>query len=232
MSYDRSRDAAWDVLIRHEVKSLPVDIFGICRNERIALFTYSSGKEVIKSMGLESHVVDNDAFSIGSIIFYDDTKPIKRQRFSLAHELGHILLHTDHKPTVHNREPHADDNPIENEANIFASRVLAPLCVLQLMDVNSPEEISELCEINISSALIRFKRLCTVRRRNKIRKDEKNHGTFFLSPKERQVYENFKEYIALNKKATVRHALKAEDEQKPKSINKIESKAEEKSQKD
>jgi Zn-dependent peptidase ImmA (M78 family) len=211
LNYDRSRDFAWDVLIRNEVKSLPVDIFEICRNERIAMFTYASGKDIIHSMNLESHMVDNDAFSIGSIIFYDDTKPIMRQRFSLAHELGHILLHTDHKPTVHNREPSANDNPTENEANIFASRVLAPLCVLQFMDINSPEEISELCGINISSALIRFKRLCVIRRRNKIRKSEKNHGTFLLSPKERKVYENFKEYIELNKK-TAPHTEKEDKE--------------------
>ena len=200
MDYNRSRDFAWEILIRNNVRTLPVDIFEICKNERITLLTYASGENLIKSMNLESHMIGNDAFSIESIIFYDDTKPFARQRFSLAHELGHIMLHTHIGATVYNREPIASSDPIENEANIFASRVLAPLCVLQFMDINSPEEISELCDISISSAVIRFKRLCDIRKRNSIRKSEKNHGTFLINKKERAVYENFREFIEQNKR--------------------------------
>ena len=203
MNYNRARNVAWEILIRNNVRALPVNLYEICQNEHITLLTYTSGRNFIESMSLETHIVDNDAFSIGRMIFYDDTKPEKRQRFSVAHELGHIFLHTTVDATVFNRETEFTDDPIETEANVFAARLLAPLCVLQFLNVNSPEEISKLCDISISSAVIRFKRLCQIRKRNKIRKNEKNHGTFLLAEKERQVYENFKEFIAENKSKSV-----------------------------
>ncbi len=47
---------------------------------------------------------------------------------SLAHELGHCLMHNGNG--LYNHEPSETDNPIEQEANVFASRILAPACVL------------------------------------------------------------------------------------------------------
>lgn len=202
MDYKKARDLAWKLLIRNHVSSLPVDVKQICKRERIVLFSYKEGKNFIKEFGLEEHIVDNDAFSIRSIIFYDDTKSLQRQRFSIAHEMGHIFLHTNnaYKATVYNREPSPTDNPIETEANIFASRLLAPLCVIQFLNLNSAKDISEYCDISYTAAKNRFDRLCEIRKRSSIRCKEKNHGTFLLSKLERQVMENFKEYIEINKK--------------------------------
>ena len=202
LDYKKSRDLAWKILINNGINSLPVDVVHISKKERINLFTYKQGAVLIKDLGLEENTVDNDAFSINSIIFYDDTKPRERQRFSIAHELGHIFLHseTSGKATVYNREPSPDDNPIEMEANIFASRILAPLCVLQFLNLNSINEVAEFCDISFSAAKLRFARLCEIRQRNSIRRKEKNHGTFLISKLERQLVENFKDFIEKNKK--------------------------------
>ena len=180
---------------------LPVDIKRICQAEKITLFTYNTGKNFIKRLNLEEHTVDNDAFSVGNIIFYNDEKTTQRQRFSIAHELGHIFLHnSDEKATVRNREPAPNDDPVETEANIFASRLLAPLCVLQFLNLNSAREIAEFCDISHTAAQLRFCRLCEIRKRNSLRLREKKHGTFLLSKLERCVIDNFKEYIEKNKK--------------------------------
>lgn len=202
MNYNKSRDLAWKILINNNISNLPIDIEKICKNEKINLITYSQGKGFIKELNLEEHVVDNDAFSIRSVIFYDETKTKQRQRFSVAHELGHIFLHTNTaaRATVYNREPSPNDDPVETEANIFASRLLAPLCVLQFLNLNSAKEISEYCDISYTAAKNRFARLCEIRKRNSIKLKEKNHGTFLLSKLERQVLENFKEYIDKHKK--------------------------------
>ena len=48
-------------------------------------------------------------------IFLNRNRPADRQRFSLSHELGHIVMH--HVPT----------NTMENEANAFASALLMPM---------------------------------------------------------------------------------------------------------
>ena len=201
MDYKKSRDLTWNLLAEHNISCLPVDIEKICREEKITLFTYKTGRNFIKHLNLEEHTVGNDAFSINSVIFYNDENPRQRQRFSIAHELGHIFLHIGTGgATVRNREPSPSDDPIETEANIFASRLLAPLCVLQFLNLNSAREIAEFCDISYTAAQLRFSRLCEIRKRNSLRLREKNHGTFLLSKLERKVIENFKEYIEQNKK--------------------------------
>lgn len=202
MDYKKSRDLAWKMLISSGASRLPIDVVAISRKEKISLFTYKQSEDFIKALGLEENTVDNDAFSINSMIFYDDTKPRERQRFSIAHELGHIFLHseTSGKATVYNREPTPNDNPLETEANIFASRLLAPLCVLQFLNLNSIAEVAEICDISFSAAKLRFSRLCEIRRRNSERRKAKNHGTFLISKLERELVENFKDFIEENKK--------------------------------
>lgn len=196
--YKAVRDLAWDVLIRNEVSSLPVDIYEICKREKINVFTYSNSQEFIRELQIEEELKVNDAFSIGSIIFVDETKPRERQRFSVAHELGHILMHIPERERVFYRETESA-TPIESEANMFASRLLAPLCVLQFMNVSSAQEIAKLCGISYTAAKIRFNRLIEIRKRSSIRKKDKNHGTFLISKKERKVIENFKEFIENSK---------------------------------
>ena len=179
---------------------MPVNVQKICRNERIRLITYAEGEKIVRKLHLESNTVDNDAFSIGRVIFYDASKPIVRQRFSIAHEIGHILLHSTENATVYNREPSPDDNPLEAEANIFASRLLAPLCVLHNLGVQSAEEIAQICHISITSAKIRLERLQEIRERDEKRRDILGRGCFLLSPFERKVCQLFSNYIQKNRR--------------------------------
>ncbi len=201
MDYKKSRDLAWELLKRNNIRTLPIDVKKICENEGISVFSYEEGRELINDNSFIAHTIDNDAFSFNKYILYDDKMPEKRQRFSIAHELGHILLHA--KPeglaTVYNREISPCDDPIEVEANIFASRLLAPLCVLQFININTAKEISDYCDISYTAAKLRLERLYAIRKRNSKRLSEKKHGTFLISNLERAVIENFKEYIEANK---------------------------------
>lgn len=123
-----------------------------------------------------------------------------RQRFTVAHELGHIVLGHVGKYTLINREPSVNDNPIEAEANVFASRLLAPACVLHEIGVKSPQEISELCGISLQSAEIRFQRFLELEERNTKFIAEKGVGCYYLSPLEKQVANQFESFI-LEKKS-------------------------------
>lgn len=119
------------------------------------------------------------------MILVSRSKPVPRQRFTAAHELGHILLgHVGEKNLV-NREPSPSDSPIEKEANVFASRLLAPACVLWGCGVRSAEDIMELCGISRLAAEFRWQRLQALRGRE----------LFLTSQLERQVYERFEPFI-------------------------------------
>ena len=194
-NYKASRDAAWDVLIRHKVNSLPVKISSICRAEGIVVSSYSKGAEIIKALGFEESTRDNDGFAV-KLFGRGYTCTIQRQRFTVGHEYGHFANgDVGEIPTKRNKEPSESDNEIESGANIVASRILAPACVLWGLGVHSAEEIAKLCDISIEAARWRMCRL----ERLYIREQEflrtKGRSCFLLSQKERIVYEQFLPFI-------------------------------------
>ena len=179
-NYKNSRDLAWQILIDLHITELPISVTGICRRLGITIKLY----EPVDDNSGYSTVIDGKA-----IIFVSAKDLPERQRFTAAHELGHILLGHVGKYKLVNREPSANDNPIEKAANIFASRLLAPACVLWGCGVKDAEQISKLCNISKQSANYRMERMNILYKRN----------AFFKSPLERAVYNNFKHYISKNK---------------------------------
>lgn len=174
--YKASRDLAWQVLINEKVTELPVMVGTLCRNMGIRVQYYSptDGNDGF------STIIDGQARTFVS----KDCSP-ERQRFTAAHELGHILLGHVGKYELVNREPNQKDNPIEQAANVFASRLLAPACVLWALDARTPEEIATLCRISHQAAAFRAERMAILYERDR----------FLSSPLERQVYQQFAEYI-------------------------------------
>lgn len=178
--YQNSRDLAWQVLIRENVRELPVMVGKLCRQMGIAIRYYTPEDE-------------NDGFTTiidgRPVIFVSDQCSRNRQRFTAAHELGHILLGHVGQYSLVCREPTSKDNPIEHAANVFASRLLAPACVLWALDLRTAEEISAVCDISLQAAAFRAERMQLLYQRNK----------FLTSPLEREVYEQFSEYIEQRK---------------------------------
>lgn len=118
-------------------------------------------------------------------IIYDDAMPRQRCRFTVAHELGHIfqghpLIGGGYTRTINKARPE-----VERQADIFASRLLAPACVLWGLDLHTPQEIAEACGISAQAARIRAKRMEILYSRKK----------FLTSELERKVYEQFKPFI-------------------------------------
>ena len=125
------------------------------------------------------------------IIINDDDTP-RSCRFTIAHELGHIFMgHALQKGYVgHARSRHFVIKPeTESAADIFASRLLCPAIVLYKLDLHTPQEIMEICDVSYACATIRAKRMKELRQRNR----------FFQSPLECRVYENFRLFIESRK---------------------------------
>ena len=75
----------------------------------------------------------------GGFLFVNADDPVPRQRFSLAHELGHFLLHSEHiraefgqgrilalEYSAPNQKPDANYSARERQANRFAAELLMP----------------------------------------------------------------------------------------------------------
>ncbi len=89
--YKQSRDLSWQILIDHNIVKLPVKVSQICRAMNIKLVKYSDGYKYIANF--ENHALNTDGFTFHNTIFYNDECSTGRQRFTVAHELGHNLLH-------------------------------------------------------------------------------------------------------------------------------------------
>lgn len=179
--YKKSRDLAWQVLINEQITELPVKVTALCREMgiQVHLFTPTDGNDGV------STIVDGQAH----ILVSNQCQPA-RQRFTIAHELGHILLGHVGAYQLVNREPSSKDNPIEQAANVFASRILAPACVLWALDARTPEQIADLCQISYQAACFRAERMALLYERNK----------FLISPLEQQVYLQFEKFIRKKKR--------------------------------
>lgn len=178
--YKISRNLAWEILLREHITALPVSMSRLCKQMNIAVKYYTP----LDGNDGKVEIINNEP-----VIFvrYGGYKP--RQRFTVAHELGHILLGHVGTFGLVNREPSRDDNPIEQAANVFASRLLAPACVLWGCGVKCGEDIAELCDISLQAAEYRMIRMAELYRRNK----------FLTLPIERRVYEQFWDYIKTHK---------------------------------
>lgn len=96
------------------------------------------------------------------------TDPAAR-RFSIAHELGHLLLqHPSHDPR-HLCTPHAHARDHETEANAFAAELLMPAqmlhraCEVSPVDLEVPRRIAREYNVSILASARRFTELASER---------------------------------------------------------------------
>lgn len=199
--YQNSRNAAWKLLLDLDIQTLPVNPGEILKKIGIPFGTYRKNQKLIQHYRLEKIAKTSSAFTLYitdvPIVLFDDTEMKERIRFSLAHELGHIICgHLSHgQITLRNKEPSKGDDRIEREANMFAARLLAPVCVFHEVQIFDAERISEICGISMQSATFRSERLKLLEERNKKFYIEKGHGCYYQSPLERQLLEQFQDYI-------------------------------------
>lgn len=180
--YKNVRDAAWKCLIDFNITSLPVDLLDVAGKAGIKVIK-NGDVRILSSNEIGKCIYDYEENKW--YLIYDDECTSGRRRFTIAHELGHIflgheLIYSEYERTfsTHKTQP-------ESEADMFASRLLAPACVLWALDVRSAEEIASLCDISQAASQIRAKRMQELYKRNK----------FLTTKGEQQVYEQFKCFI-------------------------------------
>lgn len=170
---------ARDFLIENSISSLPICLNDILRKNNWVAISYSKLKTLNNEFCLEE-MKNNLGFSLFTkdnqyYIMYDDSASIESQRFTISHEIGHIVL-GHFKNLNKNRE---------QGANMFAARILMPMCVLYECNIKSIEEIALLCNVSSISAKFRFERLQMLKKRQK----------FYTDKNELSLLNNFKSFI-------------------------------------
>lgn len=187
----------WNVLLDCGITELPVRVSLICKKMGVHLCSYGQGYKLIRHFRLGAHTHDSDGFlfRMGGVpvIFYNQSRPVGRQRFTVAHELGHLVL--GHKGPLINREPSSKDNPVEREANVFAANLLAPACVLRGLGVHSAFGVAEACGISGPAATFRMEQLQRLYDRDAAYLRDRGRSYFFQSPLEWKLYCQFEPFI-------------------------------------
>ena len=120
------RDAAWLFLLNNNVCRLPLDIEQIVAQNDWVLLLYEENIKVANALLKGRQGTWQDGITCVykgfKFIIYRKFTNLGRWRFTIAHEFGHItLLHLN---KLSNEE-------YEREANMFAARVLMPMCVIK-----------------------------------------------------------------------------------------------------
>lgn len=155
-----------DFILKNKICSLPINLNNIIHQNKWKVIKYSKLKcldiyeynQLMKlNLGFSELTQKKEYF-----IFYNDDQPIEVQRFTIAHEIGHIIFNHFNSPSE-NRE---------QEANMFAARLLMPMCVLHECKIENELELMELCNVSSISAHYRFERLQLLNNRNKFYTDK------------------------------------------------------------
>lgn len=124
---------AEDILERYRDYLLPVKVDDIA--SRLGVIIRPLDEELCQNYSGLAYV---DSTTGLKHIYYNQSESFNRQRFTKAHELGHLVLeHTVFKDKFYDDFKSDFDDPFEKEANIFASEILMPSkAVLRLAGSN------------------------------------------------------------------------------------------------
>lgn len=111
------------------IKSFPIDCFNILNTYGIKAYPYDSLPDKLKEYCMR---FSEDAINYKDVICYNNHHPTGRIRFSLMHELGHFIL----------KHSQNDNQDIEQQANFFASNILAPRMAIHYAKCDKTSAIS------------------------------------------------------------------------------------------
>ena len=164
-NFKRATKRAYEFLLELDVKEFPIDPFKIIKrfedNWHLLSWTelkINTGVEDpfnLKRNGAEAATKIQRGTN-DYIIVYDDSFSMDRIRWTIAHEIGHIVLGhlVYYEETALNRGGLTQEQygVLEVEAHWFAGILLSPHVVLNLYDVKDIQEIAFLCNISKEAA--------------------------------------------------------------------------------
>lgn len=136
MELTQIKQAVLQVYKDCNVTDFPIPCVSILQHYGLKLYSYTELGFKNPNLHKMCRKYSKDAFLYGSVVCYNDEMPFERTRFTLMHELGHFILHSDD----------------EAAANQFASHLLAPRCIIEKSKLTSPDDISVLFGISRKAA--------------------------------------------------------------------------------
>lgn len=138
--YYHATNAAYQLLIEQDVLDLPVNLNKLLMlyQQTTRLMTYSQmAAKFDMTLGDYNSIVPSEfGFTMkknkNNYILYNEEKGYYTNRFTIAHEIGHIILEHD-----------IDDSVAKREANCFARNLLCPAPIIDALNVTTINDYVE-----------------------------------------------------------------------------------------
>ncbi len=171
--YNYIKNVVNKLFIKFKICSYPVDmanIFSKFKNCKVVPYSYYEKKynlsenEVIEYFGSDEGCTVYNSEKNRYLVFYNDSnfhhKSHHRIRWTIAHELGHILLGhliiSDNVKIFDNNLADEEYDWLEAEANRFASLLLANPIILYKLGIRDNNDIANICELSDIASNYRF----------------------------------------------------------------------------
>lgn len=178
MNFPKSARYSWVMnhvtafFLQEKVTDFPIDPFTIIKRNKWGLLTYTelaeqhgvSVEDVINAFQSDDGYTTYDGMNY--CIAYNDTiRHPGRIRFTLMHEIGHIYLNhlEDFNETILRRSTLTETKYkiLEDEANAFSRNTLAPVVVVNHLNITTIKDLVNHFQITPRAALTRFDLLKT-----------------------------------------------------------------------
>lgn len=156
-------DLTSEILMNNDMYKIPVDVIKIANSNDIKVYEGDLDKKI---SGAIRYKKDENEFEI--LVNKNDMK--SRQRFTVAHELGHYFLHRDFLKdeeihidimyrTINNDKVNLEEiKRREKEVDYFAGALLMNRTLLEKMhkENSSIKELAEIFDVSISAMTVRL----------------------------------------------------------------------------
>lgn len=189
--YRHIQNTVLQFMLNQGVKKYPINIKKLAEKNGWELISLKSLKEdkhlSLYALNISDAITFYNSETMQYKIVYDDSvRPTQRIRFSLAHEIGHILLKHLEKQNIPQGKQITLINQneiVEQEADFFAANLLSSNIILKALGINSVQQLMRLCGITKSAAVSRLKNY------------DKWKGFKIKSQLEYSLLENFEQFI-------------------------------------
>ena len=145
--YDEVEEEAENLIEDLGLNVFPLDCFMVADLLSIDVHKCSEFSKKDKKFIVSKYKDGFTIFKKGRyIIYYNDSVGFNRIKFTIWHEIAHIQLGHLEKDCTKSKQRQ------EEEANHFASHVMAPLALIHILELKSPDEIADTFGISIDLA--------------------------------------------------------------------------------